>query len=405
MLKGADVSRLRKDFPLLSEENVIYFDNACVSLRPQQVVDEINNYYRLYSACAGRSSHRLADLVNGKYWQARKAVANFIGAKKPEEIIFTRNTSEAINLVAKSFNFHRGDIVLTTDKEHNSNLLPWLQLRQGGVLHEFIPSRPDNTFDLDLFKKAMQKLKGKVKMVAMVLASNLDGVSIPAKEIIKIAHSLGAVVLLDGAQAVGHKPIDVSDLDCDFLAFSGHKMCGPSGTGVLYGKYSLLEKLSPFLLGGDTVSDSTYDSFKILPPPEKFEAGLQNYAGAFGLATACQYLDGIGLAKIEDHLIRLNKYVSDTLLASGRVEVIGPRDASLRGGIFSFNIKGVNFHEAALMLGNMADIAVRSGRHCVHSWFNSHQVEGSVRASFYFYNTLEECRVFVKIVQQITALV
>jgi cysteine desulfurase/selenocysteine lyase len=401
-----DIENIRKDFPILESGNSpIYFDNACVSLRPRQVINEIRKYYEFYPACAGRSSHRLADLVSQKYGEARRIVADFIGAKMPEEIIFLRNATEGINLVAKSFNFQKGDIVLTTNKEHNSNLLPWLWLKkEKGVLPRFIPSKENNTFDLEAFRETMKGLKGKVRLVSMVLTSNLDGVTTPAKEIIKIAHKNGSLVLLDGAQAIGHKPVDVQELDCDFLAFSGHKMCGPSGIGALYGKYRLLEKLPPFLLGGDTVKDSSYESFEMLSPPEKFEAGLQNYAGALGLAVACQYLKNIGLENIEKHLTKLNRFVSEKLLANKKIELIGPKDPEMRSGIFSFNIKGINFHEVALMLDNMSNIAVRSGQHCVHSWFNARQIKGSARASFYFYNTVEECRIFIAAVRKILTL-
>ena len=406
MLQSQDIKNIRKDFPILNKEKpIVYFDNACVSLRPKQVIDEVRRYYELYSACAGRSSHHLANSVNQKYQEARKIVADFIGAKKPEEVIFLRNTTEGINLVAKSLNFQKGDIVLTTDKEHNSNLIPWLCLeKEKGVFHRFVRSKKDNTFDLEAFRRIIRELGPRVKLVSMVLTSNLDGVTVPTKEIIEIAHKNGALVLLDGAQAVGHKLINVQALGCDFLAFSGHKMAGPSGIGVLYGRYGLLKKMSPFLLGGDTVKNSTYSSFAILPPPEKFEAGLQNYAGTLGLAAACRYLKMVGLENIERHLIELNKFVSERLLGERGVELIGPREPEKRGGVFSFNIKGVDFHQTALMLDNMSNIAVRSGQHCVHSWFNARKIKGSVRASFYFYNTKEECNLFVMAVKKILTL-
>ena len=283
-----NIEKIRQNFPLLQTKlkgkPIIYFDNACQTLRPWPVINSINDYYQKYPACAGRSVHKLGEIVTEKCEEARKIVAKSIGAKKKEEIIFTRNTTEGINLIAQSLRLKQGDVVLTTDKEHNSNLIPWQILsKKEGVIHKIVPSREDNTFDLEKFKEMIENLQNKVKLVAMVFTSNLDGVSIPVKEITKIAHQYGAKVLLDAAQAMPHQKIDVSNLDVDFLAFSGHKMLGPSGTGVLYGKYYLLEELEPFLVGGETVEYSTYQEHKFLPPPEKFEAGLQDYAGIIGL--------------------------------------------------------------------------------------------------------------------------
>jgi cysteine desulfurase/selenocysteine lyase len=229
--------------------------------------------------------------------------------------------------------------------------------------------------------------------------SNLDGVSIPAKEIIDIAHKHGALVLLDGAQSVPHKEIDVRKLDVDFLAFSGHKMCGPTGTGVLYGKLALLEKLKPFIVGGGTVKNSWYDKQEWEDVPHRFEAGLQDYAGIIGLGEACKYLQSIGMKNIEQHELELNKKMTAAL--ANEVKLIGPKDPALRGGIFSFNIEGMDMHEIAGILDNSANIAVRAGNHCVHSWFNAHNLKGSVRASVYFYNTLEEVELFVDEVKKI----
>jgi cysteine desulfurase/selenocysteine lyase len=392
-----DLTTCRNDFPLLitkaNQKPLVYLDTACQSLRPTAVIQAVTGYYTEESACAGRSMHHLAEAVTRHVAQARALIAKHLNAGRSEEIIFTRNTTEAINLVANSLGLKNGDVVLISDKEHNSNLIPWqLLARRSGVTVKVVPSLPDNTFDLEAFERL---LNDHVKLVSMVYTSNLDGVTFPAQEIVKMAHRQGALVLVDAAQAAPHQRIDVKSLDVDFLAFSGHKMLGPSGTGILYGKYKLLEKLSPFLVGGETVSSSTYDSCEFLPPPEKFEAGLQDYAGIIGLGAAVKYLDELGFDAIQKQELFLNEYITRETKDIDGLHIIGPADARLRGGIFSFYIDRLDHHRIALMLDQMAGIIVRSGQHCVHSWFHARDIPGSVRASLYFYNTLEEAESFV----------
>ncbi|MCK4589751.1 MAG: aminotransferase class V-fold PLP-dependent enzyme [Nanoarchaeota archaeon] len=378
--------KLRQDFPVLNK-GIIYLDSACMTLRPRPVIEAINQYYNEFPACGERSEHQLGKKVSEEVDKARRVMARFIGAKE-KEIIFTKNTTEAINLIAHSQ--EKDSTILTTDKEHNSNLLPWQRFN-----HQYTISNPDNTFNLEDFQN---KIKG-TKLVAMGWTSNLDGVSIPVKEIIKIAHENNTLVLLDGAQAVPHKETNIKKLDADFLAFSGHKMCGPTGTGILYGKQDLLKELKPFILGGGTVKESWYNKYDLEEVPERFEGGLQNYAGIIGLAAAANYLKNIGLDNIQEHEIKLNKKITEELI--NEVELIGPKNPEQRGSIFSFNIKGIDLHEIAHLLDSSAKIAVRSGAHCVHSWFNAHQMKGSVRASTYFYNTLEEAEKFVEEVKKI----
>lgn len=396
--------KLREDFPALREtfsgRPVIYFDNACVTLRPRQVIEAVLEYYQKHPACGGRSEHRWGKLVTQKYQEAREDIAGFIGAKA-KEIVFTKNTTEGLNLVAHSLGLKEGDRVLTADREHNSNLLPWQTLAKKGVKHQIVPSRPDMTFDMEQFERMMGK---DVKLVSMFHTSNLDGYTIPAREIIKVAHDWGALVMLDGAQSAPHQPVNVRKLDVDFFAFSGHKMLGPAGTGVLYGKYHLLEGLQSFMLGGDTVESSTYTSHKLLKPPEKFEAGLQNYAGVIGLAAAARYLDKIGKENIQAHELALNKLVTQELADIPGTDIIGPPGPELRGGIVSFNVKGLDFHTVALLLDESANIMLRSGQHCVHSWFAAHRIPGSVRASFYLYNTVEEAKVFTDTLKDIAKM-
>jgi cysteine desulfurase/selenocysteine lyase len=261
-----------------------------------------------------------------------------------------------------------------------------------------VPSKADNTFDLAAYEKMLDK---SVKLVSFGFTSNLDGVTIPAAEVIKKAHQIGALVLLDAAQTAPHQKLNVKALDVDFLAFSGHKLLGPSGTGVLYGKYRLLEELEPFLVGGDTVASSTYDTCEFLPPPEKFEAGLQDYAGIMGLGAAVNYLQQVGFDAIQKQETLLNEYITAEIKDIPKLKMIGPADPKLRGGIVTFYIEGIDSHRIALMLDQMANIMVRSGQHCVHSWFHARQIQGSLRASAYFYNTQEDAALFVSSLNKI----
>ena len=398
-----DIKKIRQDFPIMQRsagtKDVVYFDSACQSLRPNVVIEAVNQYYLKSSACSGRSMHHLAADVTRSVDQARASVAKFLGAGKKEEIVFTRNTTEGINLVANSLDLGAGDVVVISDKEHNSNLIPWQVLaRRKGIQVRIVPSQADNTFDLAAFEKT---LVGPVKLVSLGYTSNLDGVTLPIEEIIKRSHRAGALVLLDAAQAAPHRRIQVKALDVDFLALSGHKLLGPSGTGVLYGKYTLLEKLEPFLVGGDTVATSTYTSCEFLPPPEKFEAGLQDYAGILGLGAAVEYLQKVGFDSIQKQELLLNEFLTAGIRDIPNVKWIGPADPRLRGGIVTFYIEGIDSHRIALMLDQMANVQVRSGQHCVHSWFHARQIQGSVRASAYFYNTLDEAALLLNSLQKI----
>jgi cysteine desulfurase/selenocysteine lyase len=399
-----DVNQIRKDFPVLGKlfngKPPIYFDNACMTLRPMQVIEAMDDYYENYPACGGRSIHRFGLKTTKECDEARDELRLLIGAKRKEEIVFTKNTTEAINLVSNSLGLRKGDTVLTTDFEHNSNLVPWLVLSEKiGIKHVPVKSNSDTTFDMSEFEKSLNR---SVKLVSMVHTSNLSGVTTPAQEIIKIAHEHGALVMLDGAQSAAHRRVNVSDLDVDFFAFSVHKMCGPSGIGVLYGKYDELDKLKPFMTGGDTVSDTHYDSYKLLEPPQRFEAGLQNYAGIIGAGAAAEYLMKIGMREIEQHENKLNDAMTRQLNDLDKLTLIGPRDPKLRGGIFTFSVEGLNPHDMAMILDEVANIMVRSGMYCVHSWCNVHASEGSVRASLYIYNTLEEVKTFADTVKQVT---
>jgi len=387
-----NVSKIRQDFPILNtpKKSLIYFDSACMSLKPKLVIDKMNEYYNEYPACAGRSHHHLSKRATEEYEKTREIVKKFINAKSENEIIFTRNTTEGFNLIANALNY---DVVITSDKEHNSNLVPWIVKKQEkGIVHEIVSTK--NTFDFTNFTALLQKHKGKKILVSIVYTSNMDGTTNPVKEIIKLAHEYGAIVMLDGAQYIPHNPIDVKKLDVDLLAFSGHKMLGPTGTGILYGKSEILEKLKTYNVGGDTVDDTFYDRAVFTKIPEKFEAGLQDYAGFIGLGAATTYLSRY-IDACEEHQIALNKIMTDGL--KDQIDILGPIDPKLRSGILSFNAKNkMDHHEVAMMLDSYANIAIRSGRHCVHSWFNANNIDGSARASVYLYNTVEEAKMFVE---------
>lgn len=400
-----NIERIRADFNILKDEEgkfPVYFDSACMSLKPNQVIYAINDYYLNYPACAGRSSHKLGEMVTKRVKESRQLISKFINAQDENEIIFTRNTTEGINLFANSIGLRSGDVVLISDKEHNSNLVPWLLLRDRiGIIVKIIPSNEDGSFNLDNFRLMIPG----VKIVSIVHTSNLDGVTNPIKEIIEIAHKNNALVFIDAAQSIAHKKIDVKDLDVDFLAFSGHKMLGPTGTGVLYGKYKLLEKLEPFLVGGDTVEYSTYTDYKFLPVPEKFEAGLQDYAGIIGLGEAVKYLNQFNFKDVKEHELELNTYITEELQKIPQIKIIGPKDPKERSGIINFYIEDKDMHQFAIMLDEMANISIRTGQHCVHSWFASRKILNSARVSLYIYNTKKEAEIFITNLNKIIKII
>ncbi|HLC65643.1 MAG TPA: aminotransferase class V-fold PLP-dependent enzyme [Candidatus Nanoarchaeia archaeon] len=394
-----NIGKIRKDFAILERKingkPIVYLDSACQSLRPRQVVDKINQYYNEFPACGGRSMHKLGKKVTDEIAFARNTARKFFNARNEGEIVFTRNTTEGINLVANAFKLSKGDEVLISDKEHNSNLVPWLKLAKEKEIQI-------NFFKFGDIADFQKKLSKKTRLVSFVHISNLDGTSNPAKELVKIAHDNGSTTLIDGAQSAPHREIDVRKLDADFFCCSGHKMLGPTGTGMLYGKQEILERLDTFMVGGETVIDTTYNSANFEKPPAKFEAGLQDYAGIIGFAEAMKYLKNIGLENIEKHEMALNKKVTDKL--AEEVELLGPKDSKQRAGIFSFNIKGMDFHNISVMLDSSANIMIRSGVHCCHSWFNANHIKGSARASFYLYNTEEECELLIEEVKKIRKL-
>lgn len=387
-----DSNKLREDFPTLHQKiddrQIMYFDNACMSLKPTQVINAMNIYYYEYPGCHGRVSYRFGRKTTEKYIAAREKIQKFIKASSPEEIIFTRNATEGINLVANCLTIHEGEIIISSDIEHNSNLIPWqIITRKRGAIHSILKSNSDTMFNLERFK---QEMSDRVTLVAIPHVSNVTGITNPLKEICKIAHDYNALVLVDGTQWTPHNKIDVSDLDIDFYTFSAHKMLGPTGMGCLFGKRHLLENMPQFLVGGETVSDSTYSTHTLMKIPEKFEAGLQNYAGAIGFAAAVDYLTECGLDNIQKHSNNLNKILSKAMLEHSRIKLIGPKNPELRSSIFNFYIEGLNSYDIAKLLDAAENIMVRAGKHCAHSWFNANNIPDSIRVSFYLYNTVEE---------------
>ncbi len=430
----------RDDFPPLARRRngkpPVYLDNACTTLVPRIVIAAMDEYYTDFPACGGRRSHHwFAQEVTGRVEGnaergiegTRQKLAAFVNAASEKEILFTANTTQAINMVALGLRFRPGERILVTDREHNSNLLPWLRLqKRGSIRVDVVATDGNDTIDLASLEKKLQA--GGVRLVSLAWTSNVNGATLPAAEIIALAHRYGAQVLLDGAQTVPRQAVDVRALDADFLAFSLHKMCGPRGVGILYGKWALLGRgagewevrdgaLEPAILGGGTVSDTTYDSFRLLDAPERFEAGIPNYPGLIAAGTAVEYLSRIGMDRIGRHEERLNAFLTESLLdrygAQGWFRILGPREAAKRGGILTFEVRRPNAMGIARELSSKANIMIRDGVFCVHSYFNdrfgpswthprSHRDHRMIyRVSFYLYNTIEECTCFVETLDEI----
>lgn len=391
------MTKYRQDFaPLRVENPVAYLDNACTTLRPDSVVEAINSYYQKTPGCGGRSAHRWGTAVTGMVARSRRLVSDFINAQR-DEIVFTLNSTAGINQVARGIDWNKQDIVLTSDKEHNSNLIPWLQLQKLGQMnHQTFQSNDDNTFSIEAFEEACQGAGDNLRLVSVPFTSNLDGLTNPVNDICKIAHDYGAEVLLDSAQALPHQRIDVGDIGCDYLTFSLHKMLGPSGIGVLYGKEESLGNLEPISGGGKTVKSSSLHDFEFTSLPSRFEGGSSNYAGIIGAASAIQYLNNVDFDWLIRHENRLNQIISSGVSSIDGVSIIGPSDANQRGGITAMTVDGVDVIDLSIILDESESIMVRSGYHCVNSWFQGKGLgAGSLRTSAYLYNTEEEAKLFV----------
>ena len=395
-----DVQKIRSDFPILNREvhpgvRVIYLDSTATSQKPEAVVNAMDMFYFRSNANIHRGVHALAEEATALYEGAREKIAKFINAPSGRQIIFTRNTTESINLVAYTWartNLGAGDLVILTEMEHHSNLVPWQILAaEKGIRLEFIPVTEDGLLDLDAYRALLSQGP---KLVSFTHMSNVLGTITPAREIIKLAHDAGAVTVLDAAQSVPHIKVDVQALEADFMAFSAHKMCGPTGIGALYGKVDLLESMPPFLGGGDMIKEVKLRSFRPNTVPHKFEAGTPAIAEAIGFGAAVDYLTRIGMDEIAAHEHEIISYALERLEEIPGVKVFGP-SADKKGGVASFTFEGVHPHDVAQIL-DRDGIAVRAGHHCAQPLHERFEIPATSRASFYLYNTKEEVDALVE---------
>ncbi|MBI2514056.1 MAG: cysteine desulfurase [Opitutae bacterium] len=403
-----DPQKIRADFPILHQQvngkPLVYLDNGATSQKPRAVIDALVRYYERDNSNVHRGLHALSMRATDGYEGARARVAKFINAADPAEVIFTRGTTESINVVARSWghaHLKPGDVVLTTEFEHHSNLIPWQQAaRAAGATLKFVPLLGvDGEGGPDL--AALDTLlTPQVKLFAFTHVSNTLGTINPVAEFCRRARAVGAVTVIDAAQSIGHMPFDVQQIGCDFVAFSGHKMCGPTGIGVLYGRRALLEKLAPDETGGGIVVSVTYQDATWKPAPERFEAGTPNVADAIALGTACDYLDAVGREAIAAHDDQLARYAMDKLSALPGIRIIGPRAGSPRSGLVSFAFEHVHAHDV-VTFANEDGIALRGGHHCNQPLMRKLGLASTSRASFYLYNTEEEIDRLAKSLERI----
>lgn len=394
-----DVQKIRKDFPMIQNNpDLIYFDSAATSLKPQCVIDAVNDFYTKHTSNVHRGDYAIAALNDKLYDGTRNSVAKLINCD-PSEVIYTHNVSQSLNQVVYGLEneLKQGDTVLITLAEHASNVLPWFYLKEKvGINIEYIPTDAEANIDLDAFQKCMHE---GVKIVSVAQVTNVLGSIQPIKQMSEIAHEVGAYMVVDGAQAVPHMKVDVKDLDVDFYGFSAHKMCGPGGVGILYGKKELLEKMNPVFYGGDMNARFNKDGEMILKDsPIKFEAGTPNIEGVIGTGVACEYLLSIGMDNIHEYEKEIRAYAIDKLSKLDNIEIINPNNEY---GPIDFNAKGVFAQDAAGFLASK-NIAVRSGNHCAKILHNIIGTDQSIRASLYFYNTKEEIDRFVEACKEIT---
>src|SRR2546421_63503 len=397
---GRTARDIRGDFPILAREvhgkPLVYLDSSASSQKPRAVIDTMNVYYETYNANVHRGVYELSEEATAGVERARVKVARFIHARRSKQIIFTRNTSESINLVAYTWgqaNIHAGDLLVLTEMEHHSNLVPWQLLAQRtGARLEFVPVSDDGLLRLDIYEQLLQQ---QPKLVAFTHMSNALGTINPAQEMIAQAHAVGAITLVDAAQSVPHLPVDVQALDADFLCFSGHKMLGPTGIGVLYGKRDLLEAMPPFMAGGDMIRSVSLRESSWNDLPWKFEAGTPAIAEAIGLGAAIDYLTALGMKNVQRHEQELTAYAMEQLQAIPGLTIYGP-DASRRGGVISFTLGDIHPHDLASILDQEAGVAIRAGHHCAQPLIERFGLAAMARASFYVYTIKEDIDTLVQ---------
>jgi len=399
-----NLEKIRADFPILERKikgkKIIYLDNAATSLKPKQVVDAEKYYYENSCANIHRGLHILSEEASRVHEEAHKTVASFVGAKK-EETVFVRNATEGLNLVMYSLlnsnYFKKGDKIIITQMEHHSNIVPWQYLEKKiGAKLEYVGLNEDYTLDMNEFE---EKVKG-AKLVSVTGASNTVASLPNLKEVEKKVHKEGALVCVDGAQLVPHHEVNFSQMNFDFLAFSGHKMLAPTGTGALIGKKNLLEKFEPFMFGGDMIHSVEWHNSEWNTLPNKFEAGTPNIAGSYGIKAACEYLQKIGMNNIKRHEEQLTKIALEELNKIDSIKTYGPNDEKKQGGIILFESEKLHAHELALALSESYNICIRSGMHCAEPIVSQINKEGLARASFYLYNTEEEVKFFAKALKE-----
>ena len=387
-------SKLRADFPILDQEvngePLVYLDNAATAQRPTPVLKQLMHFYQTDNANVHRGVHTLAERATADYEAARRTVQAFINAAKPEEVVFTKGCTDALNLVAATYgeaNIEAGDEIVISIAEHHSNLIPWQQLaKKKGATLKYIGLTDEGELDM---AQARELITDKTKLVAIAHATNVLGTVNPIKELAELAHAHGAVLVADGAQAVPHMPVDVQDLDADFYAFSGHKLMAPTGIGVLYGKAALLEAMPPYQYGGEMIGEVHRQESTWAPIPYKFEAGTQNIAGAVGLAAAIDYLNQLGMEQVVAHEQKLVDRLLPQLAQIPEVTVYGPHDPAKHTGVVAFNLGHLHPHDLATAL-DMEGIAVRAGHHCAQPLMEELGVPATARASFYIYNSLAD---------------
>jgi cysteine desulfurase/selenocysteine lyase len=396
-----DIEKIRKDFPILERRikgghRLIYLDNAATTQKPKVVIEAITNYYTSYNSNIHRAVHQLAEEATSAYEEVRQKVAKLINAQSVEEIVFTKNATESINLVANSWakqKLTKGDKVLTSEIEHHSNIVPW-QLIAGevGASVSYLNVRDDGLIDLDEYPSHVSDPS--LKLVSISQMSNVLGSILPVKDMIKLAHERNIPVMIDAAQSVPHMKVDVQDLDCDFMAFSAHKMLGPTGVGILFAKRELLEEMPPFIGGGDMIKEVHKDHTIFNDLPYKFEAGTPNIADVIGFGAAIDYLNDLGFKNIREHEIEITRYALERMSEISNITIYGPKDTTERGAVISFNLGDIHPHDLATIL-NDSGIAMRSGHHCAQVLMERLDVSATSRVSFYLYNSKEEVNILI----------